>query len=134
MNENSKEINKGDDMDIKQREIIIFGKEIIQLLGCNDTHNPTKLQHIVRYLTWLKQDKLLQVLFTRCMISFERIKYTMNDVYKSPLFTSWPNPFSGQSLKECFSFKKKGLKSKIKDKIKRLAHSSYFSNLFSTYY
>jgi len=58
----------------------------------------------------------------------------MYDVHKEPLFTSWPNPFSNESLKECFGVKKKTFKRKVKNKIKELSPLSYFLNLFSTSY
>ncbi len=56
----------------------------------------------------------------------------MNDIHKEPLFTSWPNPFSNENLKECFSVEKKNLKRKIKEKAKQLSPLSHFLNLFST--
>jgi hypothetical protein len=58
----------------------------------------------------------------------------MNDVYRTPLFTSWPTPFSGESVKECFGLKRKSLKRKIKKEVKELSPFSYFLNLFSTSY
>lgn len=58
----------------------------------------------------------------------------MNDIYKEPLFTSWPTPLSSDSLRECFSFKKKALRSKAKGKVRQLSPFSYFLNLFSTSY
>lgn len=58
----------------------------------------------------------------------------MNDVYKAPLFTSWPTPLSGESLKECFGLKKKLSKHKVKNEVKKLSPFSYFFNLFSTSY
>ena len=58
----------------------------------------------------------------------------MNDVYKEPLFTSWPKPFSGNSLKECFGVKKKTSWRKVKKEVKQLSPFSYFFNLFSTSY
>ncbi len=60
--------------------------------------------------------------------------FVMNDIYRTPLLTSWPDPFSGESLKECFGVKKKLSKRKAKNKIKELSPFSYFSNLFSTPY
>lgn len=58
----------------------------------------------------------------------------MNDIYKTPLFTSWPNPFSAKSLRECFNTNKKVLKNKAKDQIKKLPQFSYFPNLSSLPY
>lgn len=58
----------------------------------------------------------------------------MNDIYKTPLFTSWPKPFSGNSLKECFGVKKKIFRRKLKREAKELSPFSYFLNLFSTSY
>ncbi len=58
----------------------------------------------------------------------------MNDIHREPLFTSWPNPFSGESLKECFSVKKKSLKNKVRKKVKQMSAFSYFFNLFSPPY
>ncbi len=58
----------------------------------------------------------------------------MNDIYKTPLLTSWPDPFSGESLKECFGVKEKKLKRKTKKEMKSPSPLSYFLNLFSTSY
>ena len=56
----------------------------------------------------------------------------MNDIHSEPLFTSWPNPFSGESLKECFGVKRKNPKRKVKEKAKASSPFSSFLNLFST--
>jgi len=54
----------------------------------------------------------------------------MNDIYKTPLLTSWPDPFSAKSLKEVFSTKKKIFKRKIKAGAKKLSLISRFLSLF----
>ncbi len=55
----------------------------------------------------------------------------MNDIYRAPLFTSWPTPLSFENLKECFSIKRKNFRRKVKEKAKQLSPFSFFSNLFS---
>lgn len=57
----------------------------------------------------------------------------MNDIYRTPLLTFWPDPFSAKNLKELFSSKQK-IKRKVKNKVKELSSFSYFFNLLSTSY
>lgn len=55
----------------------------------------------------------------------------MNNIYKTPLLTSWPIPLSIQNLKECFGIKNEssGLDTEKETKKSPL---DYFLNLFST--
>lgn len=57
----------------------------------------------------------------------------MNDIYKVPLFTSWPTPLSGKDLINCFKIKKNPKKSSAKSKARSKTLSS-FINLFSVSY
>lgn len=58
----------------------------------------------------------------------------MNNIYTAPLFSSWPKPFSGESLRECFGLKRKQAKQKAGNKKEALRSFSYFPNFFSSAY
>jgi len=58
----------------------------------------------------------------------------MNDIYQAPLLTSWPKPFSGENLKECFSIRRRGSKYRGKNSKRVSSVFSYFFSLFATSY
>jgi len=65
----------------------------------------------------------------------------MNDIYRTPLLTFWPLPFTLENLKECFDTNKKllkrrikNIKNEVKNKTEKPIPASYFLNLFSTSY
>lgn len=81
-----------------------------------------------------KKSYTLQVIYLTARMIYKMYSFVMNDIYREPLFTSWPTPLSGKSLKECFGIKKKLLKLEAKKGVRELSPLSYFLNFFSTSY
>jgi hypothetical protein len=65
------------------------------------------------------------------MYLFHRGKQAMNEIYQTPLLTSWPMPVD---FGECFNAKGKGLKNKVKNGAKKASRVSFFLNLLSFLY
>jgi hypothetical protein len=55
----------------------------------------------------------------------------MNEVYRTPLFTSWPVPVN---FRECFAPKEKASRNKAKNGAKKANRTSFFLNLSSIFY
>jgi hypothetical protein len=55
----------------------------------------------------------------------------MNEIYRTPLFTSWPVPVD---FRECFAPKERVLKGKSKNGTKKTNHASFSLNLLSVFY
>jgi hypothetical protein len=55
----------------------------------------------------------------------------MNEIYQTPLFTTWPMPVD---FGECFGTKKKNLKNKVKNVTKEVNRTSFSLNFLSVFY
>jgi hypothetical protein len=55
----------------------------------------------------------------------------MNEIYKTPLLTTWPIPVD---FRECFARGEKVLKNKAKNEVKKTNHASFSLNLLSVFY
>jgi hypothetical protein len=55
----------------------------------------------------------------------------MNEIYRTPLFTTWPMPIN---FGECFGAREKGLKNKAKNGTKKAKRASFSLNLFSFFF